>query len=690
MQAFAWRGGAKRLVRRLFSACQSAPVTIPAALAAFSLVAIFHLLIGQYSMALVVPIGGLVALMSAIYAHRLYLSSSLSSTAGHRTFDILVIAGIIIWCCANLLFTSEHLFTNRDPATYNLAGNWLTKHASLQIEKPAALEQLSVPGLHAESLGFATNPNNGSQIHAQGAHILPAWQALAGKLFGPEGVLRFNALFGATALLALYGFARLLVRPQWAALATLIMSLSLPLLFAVRDSYTEPLTMTFVFGGLTLLAYAQQNRQKWQWWLAGLVLGCTSLARIDAYIILAGIEVALLIWLLLAARAERRTLATCIGWLVLGTALGAYLAWLDVTLLSTAYYEAHRHLIVPELLLITALPLLAAPLIWAQWRWQWIRHLDRLTRSWRAPAVWIGVSGFFAILASRPAWFIGYDTRDGEVVRSFSEQTINWVWWYLGPVTLIAGVAGLAWCLIVIMRGKNRLWLPFVAAFVTMGLLYLLKPSITGDQVWATRRLLPVVIPGFVLFAVWLFQLLYERTTWRAYGRRLNLQIITAVLGTTAVLSPLFITYPFAIRRLYVPELAQVQTICNATAPDTIIIWVGESADFAVQPTRTLCGNDSLGLGIDGTQPANRQKLSDIYEQSEASGLRVVVGFYEDASEVLPLVGEPRAMLISSASYHEIEHSYKRPPRNMITLQRDIYLGQLTSEGIAPIAPKAN
>lgn len=689
MLSFVKKGGGKlrgrHSIRLSLRVLQALPVTLPAALAAFSLIAVAHLLLGQFRASLVVPLGLLAAAMAGYYAQRMsaeYLDED--RVAERKSFDIIVLVAVVLWLIVNLLFTSEHLFTNRDPATYNLAGIWLGNHQSIQIDKPASLKALEVPGLTAESLGFATNPANSNVLQAQGAHLLPALQALAYKVTGTQGVLRLNVLFGATALLAFYGFSRLIVRPRWAMLGVVVMGLSLPMLFLARDSYTEPLTMTFVFGGLSLLRHAEKACQRWQWWLAGFVLGAAALTRIDAYLIFAGVELAVVIRLLLAPKNEFKTLVGCVGWLAIGAFLSGYTAWLDVSVLSSAYYQAHQQFIVPELRLLVVITVVGTVTILLNRRYNIIANLGRHSERWRDKALWFFIGGFFIILASRPLWYVGYQrVASGAHVRTFSEHTLNWIIWYIGPVLMAAGVAGLAVVVTRMGRGREKHFLPLVATIAVTGVLYLLQPNITGDQVWATRRLLPIVIPGFVLLGMWIYEMLFEKKYLQFRGRTYNLELIVTVLATVSVLSPLFVTYPFTFRRLYVPELAQMRSICAREPRSTVIIWVGEARLFAVQPTRTICGNDSLGLPLAGdTKAINQTQLAELARHAQDHHLHVVIGFFGQESASLPVDKPVKAMLVSSISYHEIEHTYKRAPRNVITLDRSVFMGKLTPSGL--------
>ena len=667
---------------------QSLPYTLPAGLAAFSVVAIFHLLIGRFEPLLIVLTGLLPAVVAAYYAHKLVSQNfTQNDLTKAKPFDILVVLGVVVWVVMNLFFASQHIFTNRDPATYNTAAIWLSNHQNLNIEKPGSLNSLTVPGIETESLGYSTNPSDSTKLHAQGAHLLPALQALVGEVFGMKGMLGINIVFGGMALLAFYGFGRLFMKPQWAALACLTLAASLPMIFMSRDSYTEPLTLAFLFGGLSLLYCAMNERKYWQWWLAGLVIGVSALARIDAYLAFIGIELAAIGLLMIAQKRDRTKLLASVAWLVGGLAIGGYLGWLDIVLLSTSYYQAHYPLIIKELILMLGLVVVGTIAVPLNWRFNILKWLEKTTRKWRGWLLSVLIGGFFVVLASRPLWYIGLQDRAvASSPRTFSEQTINWIIWYIGPILMIAGVVGLIMLVLQLMRKNDKRLLPFIMVLVVSSFLYLLNPNITGDQVWATRRLLPVVTPGFVLLGMLVFEYMYQKnkTKWRKHT--IDLKMTATVLATLSVASPLFISYPFVVSKLYVPELDQTQTICSKLPKDSTVVWVGEARFFATQPTRAICGNDSLGLNLPMSSAASQSLLQNLAQKGKDADKQIIIGLYPDDAKNLGYAESIGALTVSKITYNEIEHTYIRFPRNLIELDRTILLGKLLPDGtIVPI-----
>jgi len=184
--------------------------------------------------------------------------------------DFVMLVCVLAWGGYNMPFSSQHILTNRDPATYAIGAAWLSERDNLRMEVAPTL--MDVKGISPGSAGFTLNKED-NMISAQAQHILPALLGSIGKIVGSKHVLHFNVLFGMTALIALYCFGRLFMRPHWALIGVAVMALSLPLLYFSRDTYTEPLAATFTFGGLALLWLAQKNRRAALWLIAGTVIG---------------------------------------------------------------------------------------------------------------------------------------------------------------------------------------------------------------------------------------------------------------------------------------------------------------------------------------------------------------------------------------------------------------------------------
>lgn len=535
-------------------AIESLPLALPVALAAFGAVATFFLLIGQLKDIYVWPLGLLAAFAAAAVVARHGNINSPGSPKEKQVCGILAITGFIIWVGFNVFFSSQHVFTNRDPATYANAGGWLINHTSLSIDASNVFGNVS--GVEPFSAGFGLNLDDPHLLNAQGAHLLPILLGLFGRVVGPAGMLHLNVLFGGIALLAVYAFARLMMKPRWALIAASCLALSLPLIYFSRDTYSEPLALAFTFSALALIWLALKTKKYSLWFLAGLVTGAGALTRIDAYLTVAAVMAFVAVYLALSARNERKKALRRSGLLLVGMAVTSILGWLDVSRLSNNYYASIWPQFRLELLLMLAVVALGALVVTASWRTGFLAALDAKTRSWRAPAAAILILIMGLGLAARPLLYTAYSTHSTKTAagtfqtvttRNYSEETVNWVAWYIGPIVAAAGLGGLMLASGRAVRKRNLLLVAPILIVLATSLLYLINPKIARDQIWAARRFLPVILPGIAVFAGLGFQWLYEQK----YTKRLSIdgKTLTTVLVTLAVITPLFISMPFMFTR---------------------------------------------------------------------------------------------------------------------------------------------
>jgi hypothetical protein len=106
--------------------------------------------------------------------------------------------------------------------------------------------------------------------------------------------------------------------------------------------------------------------------------------------------------------------------------------------------------------------------------------------------------------------------------RQYYEQSLYWVIWYLGVPAVLLGAFGLAVLARRSLRSlltwqdpraAARVWaLPLlIAIWVIVTVLW--RPAVAPDQPWASRRLVPFVLPGIILGAIWASAWLRERAS---------------------------------------------------------------------------------------------------------------------------------------------------------------------------------
>lgn len=672
-------GGWKQRWLRLI---ETAPLTVPAGLAAFGTVAMTCLVLDSFSTWLVLGLGVVPALMTMALAHHIAAGheSRPGSRREQRICDVIVVAGVLFWAAGNLPFAAQHVFTDRDPATYAVAGAWLINHDSVRIPVPTGLGDIA--GTTAASLGFNISANDNREIYAQGAHILPALLGLSGRLVGSQAMLHMNVLLGGVALLAVYSLARLLMKPRWALGATAALSISLPMIYFARDTYTEPLALAFIFSSLAFLWYAEHARGNalrrrlalTAWPLAGLALGAGILARIDIYLPVAAIAAFLLVQLAATqpdqrAQAIRQRLAFAIPLGLLGI-----LAWIDLTQLSSGYYRDLRPRFISEMILLATATAGGLTIVAISWQTKLLSLADRATRHWRQPAGIAVLTLFFVYLSSRSLWQTNYAMKDGTAVRSYAEHSLVWMSWYLGPVLAILAIIGIVTISAKILQGKLLKTLPAMC-MIAACLYYLINPNISSDQVWASRRFLPVILPGFAVLGFLLLAKFHERKPFTIGGLLFEPRQITAGLAALALVGPLFVSFPFLVTRTYAPQLSQVEYICDNIPANAVVVWAGSAKHTSIQPTQAFCGIPSLGIA-DAADPS--AVIPKLKAAAESQGRQLVIGAKADEADDMPQQLQAIMVRQHSIDYADLEQTYKKFPRNRVLYNRTLVFGELT------------
>ena len=571
---------------------------------------------------------------------------------------VAVAAGFAAWQIAE---RTQQVIVLRDPAVYLQTAYWIAHHGSLPIPHEADAFGGAYPGLTFASAGYSTV---GSGLVPQFMTGLPLVLAAGIWLGGVPAALVVTPLIGACAVLSFGGLAGRLAGPRWAPAAAAALALSLPEQYTSRGTFGEPLVQVLLFGGLCLLAdslviarqpgaaAAMPGQDRVLAALAGLALGLTSLVRIDG---LSDILPAVpLLGLMLAAR-RRQAIPFGLG-LLAGVGYG----------LADGYLKARPYL---DLQASSLRPLGAvaaavagatlAGLAVTRSRAASARLRGWLTAprvvSWlpAAAAVWtVAIFAGFAVrpLARHPA---------GQYYR----DSLYWVIWYIGLPAVLLGAFGLA---ALASRGTRRLltwsdpeaeartWaLPLlIALWVIVTVLW--RPAISPDQPWASRRLVPFVLPGLILAAIWASAWL--RGLAGRHGRAAVTAGAVASCCVASLLIPATLTNldlgfspnasgpgrhlgarGMAFRRIGSGELTAVERLCTAIGPDaSVVILDSLTADQFAQVVRGMC--DTPTAVLDHPTAA---AVDTVVSGIQRAGRRPVL-LAQDSSGLTPYGGGPR------------------------------------------------
>jgi hypothetical protein len=642
----------------------------------------------------------------------------------------IVAAGFAVW---QLRYSSDSVIVLRDPGAYLQTGYWLAQHGSLPIPQSASAFGGTHPGLSFASTGFFSS---GGAIVPGVMSGLPLLLAAGFWVHGITAGQAIGPIVGGFAVLAFGGLAGRLVGPRWAPAAALALALTLPEQYTSRGSFIEPAIQVLLFGGLTLVVDAlvlsrpardakddttplprvvsggfagvaarlgAPLRHPGRWHtaqratmaLGGLALGLTALLRIDGlFDVLPGIVFA---GALLARRMSASALAFC-----LGLAVGAGYGLLGGYELARPLLASLRPL--PELvgllaaclalLSIAAVQLLRLPgfgrvvrKVFAKWPLRWLP-------AFAGVVVIVALGG----LAARPYLQTVRGPATGVVAdyvaslqrlenlpvspgRLYAEDTLYWVIWYAGLPALLLGGFGAALllrrCLGPALSGQDptrvaRVWgLPLAIIFWGSAVV-LWQPATVPDQPWASRRLVPLVIPGLILCAVWASACLRDRA--RARGASRGAVSVVAGFCVLALLVPAAattfgagITYEsktrgvhasadgLALKRTGQGEAAAVQSLCSSIGASASVVIV--DAQIAQEFSQTIRG--MCGLPVASVSGQDFAAVQDVIAGVAQSGRRLVL-LGADASELSGYGGSPVRVLDLLTT--EDPHTLIQPP----------------------------
>lgn len=545
------------------------------------------------------PVVVLTALVTAGLLRLTRAARATVAIPGHAAGSWVRVAAVTVALVATIVngaMPGEHMQTGRDGGTYTATAGWIASDGGLVID--AARPPFDdTDGLGYFAAGFHEVVPDGP-LYAQFMHAFPAMMASVDLAGGLDLMVRTNALLGGLALLAVYAFAERLMRPWLALVAQVGLASTLVFVYFTRAPFSELLMLGMLFAGLWALDQAIALRDRTTGFVAGLLLGGTFLARLDGLVVLLMLTLALLPPVV-TGRLRRVAPAA-----LAGITTTSAVAVVDLFAFAPFYVQLHVEFLVPLALAFVAVGGVA----WAARTGTGRSAVSAVLRHRAQIAVGLGllivVAGVFAY-AVRPVvqvdtWDrilpIGFlQQREGQPVdesRTYAEQSMRWLGWYLGVPALAAGVVG--WALLtreVVARRIGRL-IPFLLVFSGLTTLYVWQPSITPDHIWADRRFLPVVFPGLLVCAAWVIDRAWTRV---AGGRwRLSARIALGVLASLCVLGPLRMTWPVADLREEAGFAAQVEAACERLGPDAALLLLDERGGAMhyrmTQPLRAHCG----------------------------------------------------------------------------------------------------
>jgi hypothetical protein len=569
---------------------------------------------------------------------------------------------------------SEHLLTDRDPAVYINTGRSIARthevHPTIEASPFDDYRTFAT-----RVAGFAVSRHH---LFSNFLDFLPALLAIGWSAGGDNGLLLVPALIGALALLALYALATTVVGPRWALLGPALLTLAPLQSWFSRDAFAELPLELLALGGLWLFIEARRNGGVVAAMIAGIVLGSITFVRIDALMILVALPAVLAVEHLRAAsleRPERRRRRRVLRAFAISVLVAA-LAGSFVSRRLTPGYMTNLSDNLELLEVGFVLGIAAAACILAVHR----IHAGIGRRIGRSRIV-ITLASLLTLALAGYAYKLRPRTGNPKPLSSsvitpaarrafdqfFVSSSFRWFAWYLGTVTLAFIVVGF----IVLGVRATRYDSPalvVLAAAVPATLLYIARPSVSPDHLWAMRRYIPIVLPVMTIAAAaaasWSTSAIGE---WRP---RLRAPLVLLAVG--AMLAPAAAAgEPLIGAQSQGGTLDAVHHLCRVAGPHAAIA-VEPYALLGLELPQTLRG--FCGVLAAGIRDKAEIPLAQYLPRWKHLGRRF---FIATAARQPVLAAFPAAVLVAHVvvrDTREPERTFGRRPRRYTPQPIEVWL----------------
>jgi len=598
----------------------------------------------------------------------------------------------------NAVFHSQFVIVEYDAASYMQFAGWISQHGTAVIA-----ENSQFFGGHPASITYAS-----AAFFQMDGHVVPQFMAgmpmvlsLGFWAGGQQLALFWAPVLGALAVFTFGGLAARLIGPRWAPFAALAVAVTVPMQYVSRDTWSEPLALVFLVSGLSLWIDSQRTdrgeedappwRANWRHHArsgshvlaaaAGLTLGLILLIRIDGP---ADILFVIPYCGLLVLRRQRQVIAFIVG-LAAGTLYGV----VDGLALSLPYLRLNAVSVVGEAAVVILM--LIATILAVRWLRRRHSELRTPPKPWLVTTAAVLPLAVLAVSAVRPylerAWRTDY-------THAYAPLSLHWIYWYAGATTIALAVIAYAILGRRCVKGEAPVWVLPILVFACATLIFLLRPAITPHQPMASRRLVPAVLPGVILLAVWLAAWLARKS--RAirmvdvprYLKTAPRVAVIALCAAGIALPPAIGNVTgLAFKRTFAGEVAAVNQLCEGIPQGTAVLIIDPNTNLKfAQPIRGTCNvpvaaahtTTPGGYQADtGTTVLPSTIISAVQAIKDSGHQPLVLAATQ--AELAPLIkqyGNGTVKLLLNFTTNDDEHSFFGEPKDTVAETYTIYSWQ--------------
>ena len=557
-------------------------------------------------------------------------------------WGVVEVAAAFGWAFWILQKAGSPIFLNRDPGSYFSTALTLNNFGGLSIDVgDHALH--GAPGVNF--IGPASYFVSGSILEFQFEHGASVLYALSAWAFGPPLISIASTLAFIVGGVALVRTMFLIgIRRSIAWGSTSAFMISIPVVYSARSTYSEPFVfMMLAVAALTFAIWYREDRPQSFLVLPGLLVGSTCLFRVDGLLYVGVVLIALTVGHPIVQTRGR-------AWSAVGLLPGFVIGTIDHWWWTGNYARDLERSYRPLAALLIAATLAVVTLsVLVKWRQAAVDRLFSASGSKLLAATASGLTflSLWFLMFWRPLLFpskksspglspsqsliAGLQQRSGAVIdssREYSEYSLTNFAWYFGLPLAIAAVVGIALVAYMAVRNSGPSRLAFtVIVLASAGYTYRLY--IFPDQPWATRRLLPFILPTMLVLGAFALSKLTDRIT-----DRVMKSVSTTLCVLLCIVPALLAILPVRGMTDQSGGARAVQTICEYLRPESDVVLIGSPKLIA--SIRGTCGVNVASID-------DSQQLLAVIEESRTCESIDIIGshqnFVEEVDREVELIG---------------------------------------------------
>ncbi|PJZ48381.1 hypothetical protein [Leptospira saintgironsiae] len=400
-------------------------------------------------------------------------------------------------------FPTWYLDGGRDQGQYTIFGVAISKTGGLNLEVPDSklIREIFDDSVMVDYQSIASEFNLGlsnSETYRSPRffHILPAYLAIGYDLFGIDGLLRVNAVFGFFSVFFLYLVIRRMSDPLSASLISVMYVLNSSQLWNVRSALSEAISQFLIIFTAYLIQIFFKRKSPVPMFCIGLIFGISSFTRIDSYVYLPALVLYSGFLLIFFEKYFKNSLYFISAFL-----LTSVLSFVYAFVYSKVYIYhlwEHKFLQIVGIAWAVSLTILLLEIVvWKKGRYklEWIRNFIEKNKGILRISVLssIVLSGLLVYFV-RPMFLSNIPELAATKYLTFHSLSV--FFWYV-PFWLFVFLIFTFDLFVFRKKNVSSSFVFFIGMFLLA--VYLVSPSIAPDHFWASRRWMLFSIPFAIL-----------------------------------------------------------------------------------------------------------------------------------------------------------------------------------------------